>query len=141
MSLGLYEDWGAFRDDRPLRCYAIAKPDRGGGGKWAPFATVSTWPGERVRGQVHFRLSFPVMTGKSVILKIDTKQWPLIAGGADAWAINAQHDAGIVAAMRNGTAMSVSATGSRGGSFKDIYLLRGAASAMDAASLGCARRR
>lgn len=140
-SLGMFEGWGAFRDDRPLRCYAIAQPEESSGGKWRPFATVSTWPGQRVRGQVHFRLSYPVMPGKPVVLRIDAKQWPLIAGTADAWAVNAQHDAGIVAAMRNGVVMSVSATGSKGGSFKEVYPLKGAASAMDAASLGCVAKR
>lgn len=140
-SLGIFENWGAFRDDQPMRCYAIAQPEAASGGKWRPFATVSTWPGARVRGQVHFRLSYPVMPGKPVVLKIDNKQWPLIAGGADAWALNAQHDAGIVAAMRNGVYLSVTATGSKGGGFKDLYELKGGASAMDAASLGCAQRR
>ena len=140
-ALGLYEGWGAFRDERPLRCYAIVQPDEGGGGKWRPFATVSTWPGQRVRGQIHIRLSYPVMPGKPVNLKIDGRQWPLTAGGADAWAINPQHDAGIVAALRNGEWMSVTATGSKGGSFKDLYRLKGGASAMDAASIGCAPRR
>lgn len=140
-SLGIYEGWGAFRDPKPLRCYAIAQPAEASGGKWRPFATVSTWPGQRVRGQVHFRLSYPIMPGKPVILKIDNKQWPLTAGGADAWAINPQHDAGIVAAIRNGAYLSVNATGSKGGAFKDLYELKGAASAMDAASLGCVTQR
>lgn len=140
-SLGIYQGWGAFRDPKPLRCYAIAQPEEASGGKWRPFATVSTWPGQHVRGQVHFRLSYPVMPGKPVVLKIDNKQWPLTAGGADAWAINPQHDAGIVAAMRNGVYLSVNATGSKGGTFKDLYELKGIASAMDAASLGCVQRR
>ena len=81
------------------------------------------------------------MPGKPVVLKIDNKQWPLTAGGADAWAINPQHDAGIVAAMRNGVYLSVNATGIKGGTFKDLYELKGIASAMDSASLGCVQRR
>jgi hypothetical protein len=140
-TLGVYENWGAFRDAQPFRCYAITQPAEPTGGKWRPFATVSTWPGARVRGQVHIRLSYSTQPGSSATLRIDARQWPLVVGGADAWAINPQHDAGIVAAMRSGTTLSVSATGSKGGRFFDSYALKGVASAMDAAALGCVRGR
>ena len=43
-SLGTFDGWGAFKDENPMRCYAIAQPVRGGGGKWQPFASVATWP-------------------------------------------------------------------------------------------------
>ncbi len=140
-SLGIYENWGAFRDAQPFRCYAIAQPEQPTGGKWRPFATVGTWPGARVRGQIHIRLSYSTLAGSGATLRIDSRQWPLVVGGADAWAINPQHDAGIVAAMRSGTTLSVSATGSKAGRFADSYALKGAASAMDAAALGCAQGR
>ena len=140
-TLGIYEKWGAFRDAQPYRCYAIAQPEEPTGGKWRPFVTVSTWPGARVRGQVHIRLSYSTQPGSSATLRIDNRQWPLVVGGADAWAINPQHDAGIVAAMRSGIALSVSATGSKGGGFRDSYTLKGGASAMDAAALGCVQGR
>lgn len=52
-SLGIYSNWGAFRDDSPLRCYAISKPSNAGEAQ--PFASISNWPRQNVRGQVHFR--------------------------------------------------------------------------------------
>jgi hypothetical protein len=33
-ALGVYEGWGAFRDARPPRCYAIAQPVRKSSGLW-----------------------------------------------------------------------------------------------------------
>jgi len=39
------------------------------------------------------------------------------------------------------TSMSISARSRTGGGFADTYALRGAATAIDAATLGCARQR
>lgn len=139
-SLGVYGGWGTFRDAQPHRCYAIASPDKGAGGngRWKPFASVAYWPDAGVRGQVQIRLSNAV-TGQSakngrasLVLKVDEASFPLVVGGADAWAPNAAVDAAIVAAMRSGHVLSVG---------RNTYALKGAASAIDAAALGCAKAR
>ncbi|MBC7985443.1 MAG: hypothetical protein H7X93_02045, partial [Sphingomonadaceae bacterium] len=54
-SLGVYAEWGAFRDSETPRCYAIARPEGEVRRDWEPFASVSYWPRRRVSGQVHFR--------------------------------------------------------------------------------------
>ena len=134
-SLGVYGGWGAFRDAQPHRCFAIASPDKGAGGngRWQPFASVAHWPDRGIRGQVHIRLSNAVSgRGEPLVLKVDEASFPLVAGGADAWAPNAAVDAAIVAAMRSGHVLSVG---------RNAYTLKGAASAIDAAALGCARGR
>lgn len=138
-ALGIYEGWGAFRDGQPVRCFAIAQPLRRGPGNWRPFAAVSYWPLQRVRGQIHIRLSREKRANEPVTLRIDDRRFPMDAGGADAWAPDPQTDAAIVAAMRSGQTMSVSSIASSGGSFADTYALKGAATAIDAAALGCAR--
>lgn len=139
-SLGSFDGWGAFRDDAPLRCFAIAEPVRGGGGKWRPFATVSTWPRAGVRGQVQLRLGRALRAGAPVTLIVGDRKFSLIAGGADAWAPDARADAMIVAALRSARSMSVASVAATGGGFVETYLLKGAATAIDAAALGCARR-
>jgi hypothetical protein len=138
-SLGSFDGWAAFRDERPPRCFAIAEPVRGGGGKWRPYATVSTWPGQRVRGQVHLRLGRALRDGAPVTLVIGNRRFPLVSGGADAWAPDQRSDAAIVAAMRSARTMSVASVAATGGGFVETYVLRGAATAIDAAALGCAR--
>jgi hypothetical protein len=50
-------------------------------------------------------------------------------------------DAAIVAAMRSASQMVVSARDARGNRFTDRYSLAGFATAMDAATVGCARLR
>jgi hypothetical protein len=142
--LGSFDNWSAFRDEKPVRCFAIAEPVRGGGGggggKWRPFATVSTWPQARVRGQFYLRLSRASRAGAAVTLSIDGRRFSLVAGGADAWAADPRADAAIVAAMRSARAMSVTGVAATGGGFAETYLLKGAATAIDAAALGCGRR-
>lgn len=139
-SLGVFEGWGAFRDARPPRCFAIAVPARRTSGRWKPFASIAFWPTIGARNQVQLRLSRERAADARVTLSIGGRDFPLVAGSADAWAPDPRTDAMIVAAMRSGTSMSVETRAATGGAFADVYRLRGAATAIDAAALGCARR-
>jgi hypothetical protein len=140
-SLGVFFQWGAFRDAAPARCFAIAEPRRSAKPEgWRPFASVSFWPGPGVRGQVHIRLSRNKRPGSAVLLRIDDRTFQLFAGGANAWAADRRGDAEIVAAMRSGIDMIVETRSDRGALVRDYYQLRGAATAIDAAAVGCARR-
>lgn len=141
-SLGIFDGWGAFRDAQGPRCYAVAEPVRAArrSGGWRAFAAIGTWPRQNVRGQVHFRLSRQRRDDAGVTLAIGDRRFALVAGDADAWAPDRRVDAAIVAAIRSGTSMSVQTTDRAGRAFADVYALRGAATAIDAAALGCARR-
>jgi hypothetical protein len=140
-SLGVFESWGAFTDPSPPRCYAIAQPVRSGGGsRWRPFASIATWPGQGARNQLHIRLSRERDPRARVTLSVGERRFELIAGNADAWAPDARTDAAVVAAIRSGRSMSVETLGRGGQPFADIYALRGAATAIDAAALRCVRR-
>lgn len=139
-SLGIYDRWGAFRDASPLRCYAIAMPvQAGGASRWRPFASIGTWPGQGARNQLHIRLSRERDPRARVTLSVGERRFELVAGNADAWAPDSRTDAAIVAAIRSGRSMSVETLG-KGGPFADSYTLRGAATAIDAAALGCVGR-
>jgi hypothetical protein len=137
-TIGVYRNWAAFRDFRPHHCFAISEPVSGRS-KQRPFAAVTTWPTMGVRAQVHIHLSRKKLRGAPVFLAIGEHRFPLVAGGADAWARNPRLDAAIVAAMRSGSSMSVETRGQNGKGFADVYRLRGAATAIDAATLACAR--
>lgn len=138
-SLGVFEGWGAFRDASPPRCFAIARPMRKGG-QFPPFASIATWPGERVRNQLHIRLSRQRHPRARVMLSIGERRFELVAGEADAWAPDPRTDAAVVAAIRSGRSMSVESIGANGGAFVDVYPLKGAATAIDASALGCVKR-
>jgi len=140
-SLGVFGDWGAFRDAGVPRCYAIAQPTRAssGGARWSAFATVSNWPKRGIRGQFHARLSREAKPGAPVYLSIGERRFALTAGRADAWAQDRKMDAAIVAAMRSSSTMSIEGRDRSGRRFFDLYALSGAATAMDAAALGCSQ--
>ena len=139
-SLGIFDDWGAFRDPRLPRCYAIAKADTGRGAReFDPFATVGTWPRRDIRNQIHLRLSRRLAPSGTVTLRVGGDSFALLSGEADAWAQDKRMDAAIVAAMRAGARMSVSATDRGGNRFTDRYSLAGVATAIDAATIACAR--
>ena len=140
-SLGMFDSWGAFRDPATPRCYAIAMAEvrRGAKVDYQAFADVAHWPRRALRNQVHFRLSRRTLPNAPIRLRIGAEQFQLAGGGGDAWAADRRMDAAIVAAMRSASAMRVTATAANGRGFSDRYALPGAASAIDAAALGCAR--
>ena len=138
-ALGVYFSWGAFRDDRPKRCFAIAEPTRPRRAETLPAASVSYWPGRGVRGQFHVRLSREKRPGSAVLVRIGDRAFQLLAGPLDAWASDPRTDAQIVAAMRTGLEMLVESRGVTGARIRDRYPLRGAATAIDAAAVACAR--
>lgn len=141
-SLGVFSDWGAFKDDNIPRCYAISKPYQAAEEPdYEAFATIGTWPLREVRGQVHFRLSKQIAQRSAVSLSVGGRSFTLVAGGGDAWARDAAMDAAIVAAMRSANTMSLRGRDMQGRAFTDRYRLAGVASAMDAATLGCALSR
>jgi len=137
--LGTYDGWGAFRDASPLHCYAIAEPV--GQYRTQPFASVANWPRERIRNQLHIRLSRPRAANARVTLAIGERRFELNAGDSDAWAPDPRTDAAIVSAIRDGRSMSVESLAANGAPFADTYALKGAATAIDSAALGCAGRR
>ena len=144
-SLGVFGQWGAFRDPQVPRCYAIAAAEAETRAsrvrEHAPFASVGTWPKRGVRGQLHFRLSRNLAASPRLSLAIGGQRFELTGGGGDAWAADRTMDAAVIAAMRSAASMRVSATDSAGRRFTDRYSLEGAATALDAATVGCARVR
>ncbi|MGB7408010.1 MAG: hypothetical protein WA908_05850 [Pontixanthobacter sp.] len=141
-SMGIFDAWGTFRDAKVPRCYAIAKArpttrrrDR------QPFASVGTWPRRNVRGQVHFHLSRNVRSDAPIRLTVGMRNFNLTGSGANAWAQNRSMDAAIVAAMRSANRMTIRSQDTRYRRFFDSYDLQGAPTAMDAATLACAKRR
>jgi hypothetical protein len=138
--LGVWNDWGAFRDAAVPRCYAIAMAvdQRGQRRETQPYFTIANWPRRNIHGEVHVRLSREAAPGKPVVIGIDGQKFAALASGFDAWAADRRADAAIIAALRSNGDMTVVARGRDGRPVRDAYHLTGAASAMDAASLGCA---
>lgn len=139
-SLGIFSTWGAFRDG--ARCYAITQPyEAPAAQRWRPFASIGHWPARGPGGQLHIRLSREKRQGSAVLLRIDGRSHQLVGGGRDAWAPDPRADVEIQAAMRNGIELAIETRSVDGRLVRDLYRLRGAATAMDAAAIACARHR
>lgn len=140
-SLGVFETWGAFRDPAVPRCYAIAMAEKNPGRKqeFQPYFTVGHWPARSIRGAVHVRLARRLASGSKVTVSFPEANFTLQTGQADAWPADQRTNAGILAQLRSAATMVVIARAADGSSFRDHYALQGAASAMDAAALGCAK--
>lgn len=141
-SLGVFGKWGAFRDPAVPRCYAIAMAEPSALARdFQPYVAIGTWPRRGERGQVHFRVSRRVAAGQRITLALGGQRFALVGGGGDAWAADRRMDAAIVAAMRSAPTMQLSARDARHRPFGNSYDLAGAATAMDAATVGCAQLR
>jgi hypothetical protein len=140
-SLGIWNDWGAFRDPGVPRCYAIAMAHASSGraNETQPYLSIGIWPKRGVRGEVHVHLSRRLSANAPVTMTIGSERFTLIAGAGDAWAQDKRMDAAIIAAMRSASDIAISGRAGNGRGFRDLYHLDGAASAMDAAALGCAQ--
>ncbi len=140
--LGMFSSWGAFRDPAVPRCYAIAMAEPSTMQRdYQPYAAIGIWPTRAVRGQLHLRLSRRLAPDAPIILSIASQRFQLTGGGGDAWAADKRMDAAIIAAMRSASSMVVNARDANGHGFSNTWPLSGAATAMDAAAIGCARMR
>lgn len=141
-NIGMFETWGAFRDPAVPRCYAIAMAEPSALRRdYQPYATVGTWPAHNQRNQVHFRLSRRLAPAGRIVLVIGRERFPLTGGGGDAWAQDKRSNAAIIAAMRSAQSMTVHASDAAGNDFSNTWPLAGGATAMDAATIACARLR
>lgn len=140
--VAVFRDWAAFRDTgAPPRCYAIARPPPGTAADGTRAAAmVASFPDRRIRAQVSVRLSRGHRGGSAITLTIGDSGFALVPQNGVAVARDRRQDAEIVAAMRSGSSMSVSTVAPGGRPYADVYRLRGAASAIDAAMLACPLR-
>ncbi|HEX8215170.1 MAG TPA: hypothetical protein VF582_06825 [Allosphingosinicella sp.] len=139
--LGVFFRWAAFERGPQRQCYAVAAPVRNAGPADGPaYASVGLWPERKLGPQLYLRLGGRRRAGSAVILRVDGRPFQLAGEGSNAWATNARADAAIVAAIRTGVTMTVETRSQGGGRIRDRYVLRGAASAIDAAAFACAAR-
>lgn len=139
-SIGVYDAWGAFRDGAPPRCYAISAPVRVGGNvRGQPFASIIARYGRDRRAALFVNLSAVRNVRAPVTLAIGDRRFALSGNARAVWSPDAATDRAIVAAMRGARSMSIAAVSERGRPFADSYALGGAATAIDAATLGCAQ--
>ena len=136
--LGAYQSWAAFKDAEVPRCYAIGSPDESSG--TGGYVSVGFWPKRGLSHQLYVRLSRERSSNAGITLSVGGRRFQLAPDGNNGRAKDRAMDLAIIAAMRSAGSLSVQSTGAGGGNITDAYALRGAASAIDAAALGCAEK-
>ncbi len=140
-ALGTFGRWGAFRDSGPRHCFALAEPvETSRNPATRAFVSIASWPGVGARAQLYVRLSRAHDAHAAVTRAIGDRRFALKAGASDAWAPDAATDRASVLAIRAGRSLSVESVAAGGGPYADVYSLAGAPTAIDAATVGCARR-
>jgi hypothetical protein len=138
--LGVYQGWAAFRDPATPRCYAISAPEETVGTPTRNgYLSIGFWPKRRVTHQIYVRLSRERSSNSGITLSAGGRRFRLKVDGNSGSATDRRMDLAIIAAMRSATSLSVESIGRNGRSIVDAYSLRGAASAIDAAALGCVK--
>jgi hypothetical protein len=134
--LGAYHAWAAFKDTEIPRCYAIGAPEQSSGK--GGYVSIGFWPRSGQTHQIYVRLSRTRSATAGVTLSAGGRRFRLSPDGNGGWAKDRAMDLAIIAAIRASQSLSVQSTGRNGSNIIDAYALRGAASAIDAAALGCA---
>lgn len=136
--LGVYRAWAAFRDAETPRCYAISSPDEVvNGSQRKGYLSIGFWPKKNVSHQVYVRFSRDRSSNAGATLNAAGRRFRLIADEKGGWGADRRSDLAIVAAIRAASSLSIESIGRDGRAIVDAYSLRGAASAIDAAALGC----
>lgn len=136
--LGAWQSWAAFRDAETPRCYAIGAPEESSGERG--YVSVGFWPKRGLGHQIYVHLSRERSTNSGITLSAGGRRFRLIAKGDYGWAKDRQTDMAIIAAIRSAQSLSITSMARDGRTIVDAYATRGAASAIDAAALGCAGR-
>ena len=127
--------WAALRSD--AGCQAASRPLPPASTREKQSRAAFAF-GNRRHGEFQARLSRVPRAGSSVLMKVGTQPFLLVARGPFAWSRGPSQDAAIIAAMRRERAMRIEARDERGRRFADLYPLAGAPTAIDAAAAGCA---
>lgn len=136
--LGAWQSWAAFRDAETPRCYAIGAPEEASGDRG--YVSIGFWPKRGLTHQVYVQLSRERSPSSGITLSAGGRRFRLIARGSTGWAKDRQTDLAIIAAIRTSRSLSITSVARDGRTIVDAYATRGAASAIDAAALGCAAR-
>jgi hypothetical protein len=136
--LGAWQSWAAFKDAEVPRCYAIGAPEESSGE--GGYVSIGFWPKRGLGHQVSVYLSRERSSNSGITLTAGGRSFRLVANGNRGTAKDRQTDMAIIAAIRSAQSMSVQSVARDGRNITDAYATRGAASAIDAAALGCAKR-
>ena len=132
--LNQFNDWGTYSYDADGSkvCYILStptamQPDSVNHGDI--FFLISQKPGQSAY-EPQVVMGYPLQEGSQVTVDVDGQKFQLFTRGESAWVEEAAQEPALVAAMRNGSSMTVAATSQRGTGTSYTYSLSGVTAAM-----------
>lgn len=144
--VGDFRDWHVYRlgAGAARLCYALSEPKQmnpSGANRDQVSFLISTWPGRRVRNEPSVVPGYPYRPGSKAQVQVGNERFDFFTrnegtnGGA--WAEAAADEVRLIAALRKGSAMTVTGTSQRGTLTRDSYSLAGFSAALDRLDAEC----
>lgn len=133
--IGQHNAWGtySYQAQGGKVCYVLTVPTD----KQPPtldhgdmFFFVSQRPGQQVSYEPQFIAGYNFQEGSKATVTIDKKSFSMFTRGKSAWVENAAEEPVLIAAMKNGSDMKVSAKSGRGNTTTYIFSLKGISAAL-----------
>ena len=134
-AVGQHRDWGtySYQSESGKVCYVMSVPkektpatlDHGD-----IFFFVSQKPGQNVAFEPQFIAGYDMREGSKVVVTVGNRAFNMFIQGRSAWMENAAEEPQLIAAMRAGSDMKVSATSRRGNPTSYTFSLLGLSAAL-----------
>jgi invasion protein IalB len=134
--IGQHNAWGtySYQSENGKVCYALSVPtdkqpsslDHGD-----IFFFVSQKPGQNVAYEPQFIAAYDFRENSKVSVRVGDRTFTMFTQGKSAWLENAAEEPQLVAAMKAGMDMTVSATSRRGNETRYTFSLRGLTAALN----------
>ena len=133
--IGQHNAWGtySYQAQGGKVCYVLTVPTD----KQPPtldhgdmFFFVSQRPGQQVSYEPQFIAGYTFQEGSKATVTIDKKSFSMFTRGKSAWVENAAEEPVLIAAMKTGTDMKVTAKSGRGNPTSYVFSLKGISAAL-----------
>ena len=135
-AVGQHRDWGtySYQSENGKVCYAMSVPkqkqpaslDHGD-----IFFFVSQKPGQNVAYEPQFITAYDLQEGSKVTVTVGGRSFSMFTQGKSAWVENAAEEPQLIAAMRAGSDMRISAKSGRGNDTNYTFSLLGLTAALN----------
>ena len=139
--VGTFKDWTAWSytgtytgNGEGKICYIYSEPAKAqpsGLDHGRVSFSVTSSPAQGVDNEANFVAGYPLKEQSSVTVDIDGKKFTMFTQGDSAWLLNKAEEPQLLAAMKKGRAMVVSAVSRRGNKTTYNYSLSGVTAAAD----------
>ena len=140
--------WSIYVQEDPTQCWVTSIPastvaTRGGEDvtdairRDEALLFISFWPADGRLAEVSYTGGYPFANGSTVSLDVGGTTFELFTEGPMAWAGSPASDARIIAALRSGSEVVVTAVSGRGTEVADTFSLTGFTAAIEDAEVRC----